>query len=263
LDMENNYLGREDAPIGSEIWKVLDSTMAEAAKSVLTGRRLLYIEGPYGLGLKAVPMQDNPKDGGLITSNFVPINLIHKTFTLSKRDLAAVERDGLFLNTAPVASAAIETAMMEDSLVFNGVPGVQGLLNANGVNSYKLNAWDTAGKAAEDIIGAVTMLDKEGFHGPYSLALAPGLYNQLFRRYPQGGTELEHIQTIVTDGVLKAPVLKSGGVLLASGKQFASIVLGQDMAIGFVGPVGENLEFSISESLALLIREPRAIVTLK
>jgi len=261
--MENNYLGREDAPIGPDTWRVLDSTMAEAAKSVLAGRRLLYIEGPYGLGLKAVPMQDSQEKGGLISSNFVPINLIHKTFTLSKRDLAAVERDGLFLNTAAVAAAAIDAAGMEDFLIFNGAPGVQGLLNAKGSSSYKLNVWDAVGKAAEDIIGAVTMLDKAGFHGPYSLALAPGLYNQLFRRYPQGGTELEHIQTIVTDGVFKAPVLESGGVLLASGKQFASIVLGQDMTIGFIGPVGENLEFSISESLALLIREPKAIVALK
>lgn len=261
--MENNYLGREDAPIGSETWKALDSTMSEAAKGVLAGRRLLHIEGPYGLGLKAVPMQDRPAEGGLIVSSFMPVNLIHKTFIMSKRDLAAAERDGLSLNTAPVAAAAIEVATMEDSLIFNGAAGAQGLLNTAGAGSYKLNSWDAVGKAAEDIIGAVTMLDKAGFHGPYAIALAPGLYNQLFRRYPQGGTELEHIQTIVTDGVFKAPVLESGGVLLASGRQYASIVLGQDMTVGFVGPMGENLEFSVSESLALLVREPKAIVTLK
>ncbi len=261
--MENSYLGREEAPIGSETWKVLDSTMAEAAKGVLAGRRLLHIEGPYGLGLKAVPMQDQPSEGGLIASSFMPVNLIHKTFIMSKRDLAAAERDGLPLNAAPVATAAIDVATMEDSLIFKGGAGAEGLLNAAGTSSYNLNSWDAVGKAAEDIIGAVTMLDKAGFHGPYAMALAPGIYNQLFRRYPQGGTELEHIQTIVTDGVFKAPVLESGGVLLASGRQYASIVLGQDMTVGFVGPVGESLEFSISESLALLIREPRAIVALK
>jgi hypothetical protein len=35
------------------------------------------------------------------------------------------------------------------------------------------------------------------------------------------------------------------------------------MTIGFIGPVEENLEFSISESLALMIREPRAICVLR
>jgi hypothetical protein len=35
------------------------------------------------------------------------------------------------------------------------------------------------------------------------------------------------------------------------------------MSVGFVGPVGESLEFTLSESLALLIREPKAICVLK
>jgi hypothetical protein len=35
------------------------------------------------------------------------------------------------------------------------------------------------------------------------------------------------------------------------------------MSVGFIGPVGENLEFSISESLALLVREPKAICVMK
>jgi uncharacterized linocin/CFP29 family protein len=53
------------------------------------------------------------------------------------------------------------------------------------------------------------------------------------------------------------------GVLMASGKQFASIILGEDMQVGFIGPVGENLEFTISETLALLVKEPGAICVLK
>jgi uncharacterized linocin/CFP29 family protein len=96
------------------------------------------------------------------------------------------------------------------------------------------------------------------------MGLAPRRYNLLFRRYPQGeGTELGHLRTIVTGGICKAPVLKDGGVLLASGKQFAEIVLGQDMSVGFIGPAEENLEFSISESLVPVIHAPGAICVLK
>lgn len=261
--MENSYLGREEAPIGSETWKALDNTMAEAAKGVLAGRRLLHIEGPYGLGLKAVPLQDCRTEGGLIVSCFLPVNMILKTFLMSKRDLAATEREGVPIDTAMVASTAIDVAMQEDSLIFNGATGLQGLMNAEGTGKYKMATWDTIGKAAEDVIAAITLLDKAGFHGPYTMALSPSRYNLLFRRYSQGGTELEHVQSIVTDGVFKAPILEAGGVLMASGRQYAAIVLGQDMTVGFIGPVGESLEFSVSESLALLIREPRAIVTLK
>jgi uncharacterized linocin/CFP29 family protein len=262
--MENNYLGREDAPIPPEIWKVLDSTMAEAAKSVLTGRRLLHLEGPYGLGLKAVPLPDGRAENGIVTSGFVPVSLIDKTFRLSKRDLASSEKNGMPVNSSAVATAAIETAMQEDSLIFHGTRGQPGLLSSKGASELKLSSWDAMGKAVEDVISAVTLLDKAGFHGPYSLALAPNRYNLLFRRYPQGGTELEYIEALVTEGVLKAPIMESGGVLMASGRQYAAIVLGQDMSLGFIGPAGsENLEFSLSESIALLVREPKAICVLK
>jgi uncharacterized linocin/CFP29 family protein len=68
---------------------------------------------------------------------------------------------------------------------------------------------------------------------------------------------------LVEGGVFKAPALKDGGVLLASGKQYAEIVLGQDMSVGFIGPAEENLEFSISESLVPVIHTPGAICVLK
>ncbi len=261
--MDSKYLGRDDAPIGPEVWDILDKAMVEAAKNVLTGRRILHTEGPFGLGLKAIPMADRKLDGGLITSSFVPISLIQKMFMLSKRDIAAAEREGLTIDTSIVSNAAIDVALLEDSLIFNGGSGASGLMNASGSKEYKLSSWDSIGKAADEIIGAVTLLDRAGFHGPYTMALAPSRYNLLLRRYPQGGTELEHLQTIVTDGIYKAPILDQGGVLLASGAQYVSTVLGQDMSVGFIGPVAENLEFSISESLALMIREPKAICVLR
>ncbi|MDD1671626.1 MAG: bacteriocin family protein [Methanomicrobiales archaeon] len=261
--MVNRYLMREDAPLEAAVWDILDRTMAEAAKSVLTGRRLLHIEGPYGFGLKGVPLQDCEGEGGIISSPVLPLQMVQTTFSMGKRDLAAFERDGLYLNVEGVALAAMECARMEDALVFQGPNGQEGLVTMEDTGSFRLSSWNTVGKAADDIIQAVTSLDQAGFHGPYCLALPPSRYNLLFRRYPQGGTELEHVQQMVTGGIIKAPPLDAGGVLMASGKQFASIILGEDMQVGFIGPVGENLEFTISETLALLVKEPGAICVLK
>lgn len=262
--MANRYLAREDAPFGGKTWDALDGIMKEAAKSQLTGRRLLHIEGPYGLGLKAVPLQDAEVQPGLIAGSFIPLSLIQTAFTLSKRDLAAYERDPVVLNTGPVDQAAIECARLEDTLVFKGAQNTAGLLTTKDANSLELRPWEEVGTAAEDIIKAVTILDGAGFHGPYCLALTPSRYNLLYRRYPRGNvSELEQVQTMVTEGIFKAPILESGGVLLASGRQFAAIVLGQDMAIGFTGPVEEKLEFSISESLALVVRVPGSMCVLK
>ncbi|MBP1928653.1 putative linocin/CFP29 family protein [Methanolinea mesophila] len=262
--MASKYLAREEAPIGGETWKMLDATMAGAAKSILTGRKLLHIEGPYGLGLKGIPLEDCQVSECMITSQFVPVTMLYTTFCLGIRDLMAYEQTGLPFTASPVAAAALECAGQEDALVFEGVEGCPGLMSVEGANSHKLASWNTVGKAADDIIQALTKLDEAGFHGPYSLALAPSRYNLLYRAFIQGtGTELENLKSIVSAGVYKAPSLKSGGVLIASGKMYASIVLGQDMTIGYIGPVGDSLEFSITESLALLIREPGAICVLK
>jgi uncharacterized linocin/CFP29 family protein len=261
--MEKDYLGRVDAPLSAGTWKLLDTAMIEAAKSQLSGRRLISIEGPFGFGLKVIPLSDSEIADGITASPVIPVNLLTSTFFLNKRDLAASEKDGLLLDMDPVACAAMACAAKEDGIIFTGIQDVPGLLGAEGSGSLALAKWDKVGTAADQVISSVTLLDDAGFHGPYCMGLAPAQYNLLLRRYPQGdGTELDHIRTIIGGDVVKAPVLKKGGVLLASGRQFCSLVIGQDMSIGYNGPAGDALEFSISESLALLIRMPEAICVL-
>lgn len=261
--MEKDYLGRADAPISDGTWKQLDSTMIETAKSLLSGRRLIGIEGPFGFGLKVVPLSDVQVAEGITSSPVLPVNLLTTSFFLNRRDLAAAERDQLLLDTEPVACAAMECAVKEDDLIFFGLQDTPGLMGSAGSATCTLAKWDKVGTAANQIIDAMTVLDDAGFHGPYCLGLTPARYNLLLRRYPQGdGTELDHIRSILGGAVIKAPALKNGGVLLASGRQYCSIVIGQDMSIGFDGPAGDAYEFSISESLALLIREPESICVL-
>ena len=101
--MELKYLGRDEAPIKPETWKLLDSTMVDAAKTVLAGRRLLNIEGPYGLGLKAVPLEDCAVSECLLVSQFVPVHMISTTFNLGVRDLIAYEQNGLPFAAAPLS----------------------------------------------------------------------------------------------------------------------------------------------------------------
>jgi len=261
--MANKYLAREDAPFGADVWEALDAAMQETAKAQLAGRRLLHVEGPFGLGLKAVSLEDEATEEGLTVGRMLPLSLIEKPFTLRTRDLAGYEREGIVLNTRPVAQAALAVAQQEDALIFDGASGVPGLLTAEGTQQQPLSAWEDVGTAVDDVVKAITALDDAGFHGPYALALAPARYNLLFRRYPQGNqSEMEHVRTMVTEGIIKAPALE-GGLLMASGRHYASIVLGQDMSIAFIGPAGGEIEFMISESLALYIRQPQALCILK
>ncbi len=262
--MANRYLLRDDAPLKPETWDMLDKIAAESAKTVLAGRRMLYLSGPHGLGLKGVPLPDAPSEAGIVHAPFAALSLITKSFSIAKRDLAQFEQTGLALDVRELFEAAIEAARLEDNLILWGSGELTGLLTAPGVLDVKLSGWEQVGNAANELIQAVTRLDDAGFHGPYSLALSPRRYNLLLRQYPNSNqSELDHVKTIATDGVHKAPVLNTGGILLNAGRQVAELIVGQDMSVGFIGPTAERLEFLISESLAVLIHQPAGICALK
>jgi len=269
--MTNKYLHRDDAPFGEKVWNRIDEIVVAAAKSQLSGWRILHIDGPFGLELKNLPGTDRQLgEGGegvtISASVPVPVVELHAAFKLPVRDVATFESTDLPFQAEGIAKAALACAQAEDNLIFNGskAAGMTGLLSAKGTESHQLQSWDEIGRAADDLIRAITKLDAAGFHGPYAAALSPNLYNLLYRRYHQGNaTEIEHVSQIITDGLVKAPVLKSGGVLIATGRQYASIVLGQDLAASFVGPDDREYEFAISESLALRLVVPESICILK
>lgn len=267
--MTTDYLGRDDAPFGEDVFARLDEIVVSVAKAQLSARRILEIEGPYGFALKSVPLNDEVVSDGdvkVLSSPTLPLPLIETGFRLSARDLATFEATGFSLDTESVARAAMAAAEAEDALVFEGEKklGISGLLTVEGALSVKLGNLDEIGTAANDIIAALTTLDRAGFHGPYLLALAPELYNLLYRLLPQNfQTEMQYIESIVGSKVVKAAGIKKGGVLLAEGRQYASMVIGQDMSAGFVGPSGPDYEFKIIESIAPRIRVPASICALK
>lgn len=267
-----HFLNRDDSPFQEKTWQAIDEAVIGAARSQLSARKLLTIDGPYGLGLKSVPLGDQEIQGeaaeGVTISggNVIPLLSIQATFRLAARDIAGFEERGDAMDLGAAVNAAIAVARQEDAIIFKGSKGgmASGLLNLKGVQYSDLKPWEQIGAAAEDVISGVTKLDTAGFHGPYTLALTPDRYNLLFRRFPQGnGTELDQIRSIITDGVVKASEIGAGGVLVAAGAQFSRIVIGQDIMAGFVGPAGTGYEFTVSESLALRVTAPGSILILK
>ncbi len=267
----SDYLQREDAPFGEEVWELLDATVAGAAASQLSVRRIVETVGPYGYGLKQLPGTDEmvaEQDGvSIAASRAIPVIQLSASFVLSRRDIAAFKASGVTPSLAPAAQAALAMAAQEDKILLEGSKknAVTGLTNTEGISKVTLRDWKEVGAAVDNLIEAVSVLDKAGFHGPYSLALAPDKYNLLFRRYPQGNAiEIDHVRQLVTGGIVKAPALNAGGLLLAAGPQYVAILIGQDLKAGFVGPTADlGYEFTVSESFALQVRAPGAICLLK
>jgi len=269
------YLPREAAPISDRVWEMIDQAVIGPAKMELAGRRLLDIYGPLGFGTRSLDHEERPvaaeasfgdARASMSAPQTSPIPLIYSEFTLAVREVAAAEERGSLLDLDAPARAAIACARLEDTLIFQGNRdlGIGGLLTTPGASKVRLGDWAQLGQPVDDLIKAVNALDAAGFPGPYTAALAPALYNSLFRLYERGfRTQLEHARQVISAGLVKAPTLASGGVVLASERHFASLVLAQDMTPAFVGPTAASYQFVILESLSPRITVPQAICVLE
>jgi uncharacterized linocin/CFP29 family protein len=255
------------APFGSDILAKIEAAAVAAARDLLTGRRILDVEGPYGLGLTTVEVgndelcrQPGPEEASAVLSRAVSVPMIYRRFAVSKRRIAAVEDMHQPLSLKVVADAAQAVALREEEFVYQGQLefNLPGLLTAEGRNTLRGGDWNNVDQVLEDVIAAVNILDGKGYRGPYGLALAPPLYNNLFRRYAGSDIlQIEHLKRLCTRGIVKAAI--EGGVLVAP--DVGPIIIGQDLQASYLGPDAAHYNFTLSESLVLKIEAPDAICT--
>ena len=263
-----NYLNRENASFSKDIWERIDEAAVRSAREVLTGRRFLEVDGPYGVGLTAIEVgeegycrQPAPDEAGAVLSRASAIPMLRKGFGLSVRRIEGYESMGQPLDLRSVEDAAEAVARREEEFIYYGQPdfGLEGLMTAKGRSEVKCEDWNKIEQALENVLTAVNHLDEKGFHGPYALVLSPTWYNLLFRRYE--GTDmlqLEHLKRLCEVGVFKAEI--EGAVLVDP--RVGRIVVGQDLMTGYSSNDGIHHQMFASESLALQVEEPGAICTL-
>jgi uncharacterized linocin/CFP29 family protein len=259
---------KSSEPFSSELMGKIEEAAVSAARDILSGRRIIDVEGPYGLGLTALEVgnddvcrQPAPEEASAVVSYALSLPMIYRRFSLSKRRIAAFQELGQPLNLKTVEDAAQAVAMREEEFIYQGQPDfhLEGLLTAAGRNSLDGGNWNNVDEVIDNVIAAVNILDDKGYRGPYGLALAPPLYNNLFRRYPGSDIlQIEHLKRLCTAGITKAPI--DNGVLIS--KDVGSIVLGQDLQINYLGPDAAHENFAVTESVVLKIEAPDAICTI-
>jgi len=264
-----DHLNRHQAPLTKEMWHALDEAAVSAARERLTGRRFLRLEGPFGLGLTAIEVgndqycrQPAPDEAGAIMGRTLPVPVIRKSFGLSLRRVAAALDNGQPLDLSPAEEAAEAVADREEELIYRGQADfhLQGLLTAEGRQHIDSGtSWSDPGQALQAVVAAVTRLDQAGFRGPHALALAPALFNGLFRLYPSTDVpQIEHLRKLCTKGIYKAPI--EGGVLVDT--RVGVLILGQDLSAGYSSQDGVHYHLYISEAIVLRIDSPEAVCTI-
>jgi uncharacterized linocin/CFP29 family protein len=254
------WLDRENAPFEQEIWDRIDAIARSAADEVRAGRRLLEVVGPIGFGARAgiaedLPLGEEPAGAHVHVPTVHPLPVIHRTFALGARAVEARAACGEPLLLSEASEAARQIARAEDRILFEGLPraGVRGLLAHEGAVELPAGEWSDPARAADDLLGALARLDAAGRHGPYAVAVSPGRFYQLLRPHP--GTALtpyQQLQPAFVGGIVKAPVLENGAVVVMRTASGPRVVVGGELAAAYDGRDGIFHQISLVESVTLM-----------
>jgi uncharacterized linocin/CFP29 family protein len=268
-----SWQDREAAPFGQEVWDQIDATARAAADEVRGARRLVEVIGPLGFAARAGVAEDEPvvsDEAEAQAHVHVPrvraLPVLHRTFALGARSVAAKEllREPLVLSEA--AEAARQIARAEDRLLFSGnqAAGVRGLIAHEGAIELTARDWSDPAAAADDLLGALARLDAAGRHGPYAVGVSPARFYLLLR--PYAGTALTpHAQLLpaFAGGIVKAPALQDGAVVVVRSASGPRAVIGQELAAAYDGREGIFHRISLVESVTLLPGAPGTVAVLR
>ncbi|NGQ97228.1 bacteriocin family protein [Brevibacillus sp. SYP-B805] len=270
-----------DAPLSPDEWRQLDETVVEMARRQLVGRRFIDIYGPLGEGIQAISndLYEESRVGALNLRGegleltqpsrrvSLTIPILYNDFVLYWRDISQARTLGIPLDFSGAANAAAGCALLEDDLIFNGSPAFElpGLMNVTGRLTHLKSDWMESGNAFADIVEARNKLLKMGHSGPYALAVSPELYS-LLHRVHQGTNvlEIEHIRSLVTEGVYQTPAIQGrAGVLVSCGRHNLDLAIAEDFNTAFMEDEQMNSVFRVYECVVLRIKRPSAICTLE
>src|ERR1051325_5086216 len=168
--------------LSTDLLHEIERAAVSGARDVLSGRRILDVDGPYGLGLTTLEVgnddkcrEPGPGEARAVVSQAVSIPIIYRRFFLPKRRISAYEGTGQPLNLKVAEDAGQAVAAREEDFIYYGQPAfhLPGLLTAEGRNTITAGDWNNIDEVLNSVIEAVNVLDGKGYRGPYGLALEP------------------------------------------------------------------------------------------
>lgn len=253
---------RERAPFTQEVWDAIDRAVHAAAAEVRSARRVVEVIGPLGFGARGGVAEDQPassSDEAGVLHVHVPsvqgLPVLHRTFALGARSVEAFLARGEPLALTEAAEAARQVARAEDRLLTEGnaAAGVRGLLQQEGAIQLPAGDWSDPGRAADELLGALARLDEAGRHGPYAAAVSPSRFYQLLRPHPSSGvTPFEQLAPAFAGGIVKAPALGNGALVVMRSGSGPRAVVGEELAVAYDGREGIFHRLSLVESIGLL-----------
>lgn len=265
-----DYLARSDSSLSGELWNQIDAAVIEAARRHIVCRRFLPVYGPLGAGTFHVPVDapakaETAEEGIMRVSGRKMAELLElfEDFTLLWRDMAEAEKNGYPPDLSPAIAAAQRAARQEDNLILFGdkKSGAEGLFTAKDAHKIKRGDWSSGEEAYKDAASAVAYFAGANMRGRLALVASPDVCLQLQRLQPSTGIlEVDRIKKLIGGKIYSAGDFGQGkAALVCAEPQYMDIALGMDLSVGYLGQSELNHPFRIMETVALRIKQPKAI----
>jgi uncharacterized linocin/CFP29 family protein len=264
-----DYLKRELAPIPMEAWVEIDAQATRGLKSMLSGRKVLDVEGPMGTDFPGVPegrlsypdkqSDEEPTYGIRKVHHIVEVKV---PFILDIAELDNVVRGAKDVDLSSLEEAARKTALFEEKVIYHGLPeaNIRGLKMCTGDECLTLGSKPE--KLLEGIAEGVTAFTSQSIEGPYSFIVGPKLWSRM-SAHVQGYPVKMQAEAILGGSVLLSPYLsgefENEAFMLTQRGGDLELILGQDIAIGYESHNLTDVKLYFTESFTFRVLEPLAV----
>ena len=264
-----NHLLRERAPITEQGWAELDGEARKRLEPGLAARKVVDFAGPFGWDYSAsnlgrIEPIESAEGVQAARRVVLPIVELRVDFSVSRSELADLERGAEDIELAPLEEAARRLAVAENTAVFHGwqAAGIRGIAEACVHDAITVSAEPNG--YARYTAQAVETLLRNGIMGPYALALGPDQYTSVIQTAEHGGVLLfDHLKKILQGGpIVWAPGVQGAVVVSLRGGDFL-FESGQDLSIGYTNHDAETVSLYLEESFSFRVTTPEAACSLR
>lgn len=260
-----DILRRNLAPISTEAWAEIDQEAISALNKLLTGRKVVSVDGPRGFNFSAVNLgkleEKDIKDKNGVSYGIKktqPLTELRTSFKLNIWELDNIARGAEDVDFDPLVSAARKLARFEDSALFYGLDNtcIKGLKNSSAYKPLKMpnNYSDAIMKIGE----AVEMMSREVVAEPYNLVISSSVWRKLASE-SKGYPLKNQIEGFLQGGSVITSNSIDEAFLIAENEDI-KMTLGQDIAIGYQAHDNKEVELYFTESFTFQVIDPAAVI---
>jgi uncharacterized linocin/CFP29 family protein len=264
-----SHLLREQAPITTAGWGLLDAEARERLEPALAARRLVDFAGPHGwehsatnLG-RAAGLDGAPGSGvDGRQRRVLPLVELRARFAISREEMADADRGAKDADLSALDEAAQRIAVAENAAVFHGwrAAGIAGMSASSPHEAIELG--EDCERYPRHVAKAVEVLLGAGIGGPYGLALGPAAHTRVLETSEHGGYPLlEHLRAIAGGPLVFSPGLEGALVVSLRGGDFL-FESGEDLSIGYERADDESVRLYLEESFSFRVATAEAAVAL-